>query len=458
MMSIIEKFSNWLSARVAKENSKNNRSEPEETYPLREFIYLDEVSLRSLLSSQIGDLKETTSEENSKTADAEFAAELSADAVIGSGKLNSRYQTSNSRSINTSRKAVVQSWFKDFVNDKKLEIHFSKITDIRPYSSTSDLLSETDGNLVLSSQRLKRGELIEIDVELTVDPIFKMSTLISEFLGIAQSTPEIFEMADMSQQIRDVGPANKLLQHLLTGLIPLRAKSIDYCVVCIDYKEYIVNKKAIENMTIEKYPLEIVGVTEHLSYWKDIRRVLFSAVQFTMLCRISRDGIQENWTPVKLTHLFDDVVPDLRKQVSSIGEVSLVSTAPVSTQLSKGEQLDKSLKHFFVNYLNKVGRDISESERQVAYDLIDDLKNSADVESITYQNRTFRELREHLNSRNDDGLGSDQVLDLSREARSFVGLKLFDDPTLASPTPPPSNENENVQSRLIDTEVIAIYW
>ena len=47
--------------------------------PLREFVYLDEVSLRSLLSSQVGEVKDSTSKQTSDT----FGADVGSSVSVG---------------------------------------------------------------------------------------------------------------------------------------------------------------------------------------------------------------------------------------------------------------------------------------------------------------------------------------------------------------------------------------
>jgi len=430
--------------------------------PLREFIYLDEVSLRSLLTSQTGGLKDSVSETSSKAEDAEIAAEISADAMVSKGKINSRYQTSNSRSIQTSRKAIAQSWFKEFRDLQQSKIHLSSPVQGKQFDSKSELLSCSDCNVVLCSDQLKRGVLIEIDVELAVDPVFKMSTLISEFLGMTKSIPKLAEMANVSQQLRDIDPVNSLLQHLLAGLIPLRAKAINYCVIQDGEKEYIVHNDAIKDMDIKRYSLEVVGVTEHLSYWKDIRRVLFSQVQFTMLCRVSRDGIHRTWTPVKLVELYDDVAPDVRRQIDSIGEISLIPSAPsASPESQKRELLENTFIFFYDKCLIETGNQLSESKKNEDYVFIKSLVSNIDVNSITAQNEISRDIAQRVNNDIGDSLMPGKVCELWKEARLRNKLEFFDNSTSTAAVLPQSSNDKNsddIQHRIIDTEVIAIYW
>ena len=120
-MGFLQNVSDWCLGK-RKLGGKSLASQPA---PLREFIYLDEVSLRSLLASQQGAIEDAVSEAFSNAENAELAAELSADAVVGKGKINSRYQTSNSRSIQTTRKVIAQSLFKSFKERNEIKIHFS---------------------------------------------------------------------------------------------------------------------------------------------------------------------------------------------------------------------------------------------------------------------------------------------------------------------------------------------
>ena len=78
-------------------------------------------------------------------------------------------------------------------------------------------------------------------------------------------------------------------------------------------KEWLVHRRVLnqlsEDDTLQRRPVYIVGVAEQSLFWKDIRRVLFSGSRFRVLCRVAQDGIQESWTPVKLAHVLDAVLP-----------------------------------------------------------------------------------------------------------------------------------------------------
>ena len=308
----------------------------------------------------------------------------------------------------------------------------------------------------MPTHQLKRGDLLEMEVELAVDPIFEMSTLISEFLGLAKSIPELVEIANIKQQLRDAGPVNSLLQHLLAGLIPLRSTAINYCVFQHNSGDYIVHKEALETIGIRGEPLEIVGVTEHLSYWKDIRRILFSSGRFTMLCRIARDGVQSTWTPVKLADLFDTVAPDFRKQIESIKEITPAQPQLQLPQPDAEQQfLERALTHFLNKYLALAEKVFTEREMEQTMLLINNLVSEADVKSVTGQNEAFRKLTTAL-----DGtsklLTPNQILELRKESRHFSAIEGYDKPNEPTIVAPQAKDNE--KGEIIDTEVIAIYW
>lgn len=157
----------------------------------------------------------------------------------------------------------------------------------------------------------------DICAKLTADPVFRMGTILSEFTTIAEGVPEPFITRDVTKMLNDARPMNKVLERLLAGLIPIRAEAVDFEVLVVNGEEYIVYKEAAKEWDGDRRPLVIVGVTEHIAYWKDIRRVLFSDADCRLLCRASRAGLHRSWTPVKLADLFRHVAPDLVDQINN---------------------------------------------------------------------------------------------------------------------------------------------
>jgi hypothetical protein len=293
-MSILSRLKAWKATRRKQvETVQGSATTP----PLREFVYLDEVSLRSLLASQTGALTTEITNLINRADEAEIAGKISAGTTLMPGvnaEVSSRYQTTNSQGNQTSRKAIVQSLFKEFreLPSVNLAIEPTLLSE-RPQSM--ETLVAKQAGLAVSSVDLRRGVLVEIEVELVADPIFRFSTIISELGDMSDEYPEMLGSESTNGIMAQARPINRVLQRMLAGLIPLKARAVNLVVIKADGAEYVVDRHALKGLEIDSFPLYVVGVTEHLSYWRDVRRVLFGGAKFTVLGRVARDGLHDSW-------------------------------------------------------------------------------------------------------------------------------------------------------------------
>lgn len=428
--------------------------------PLREFVYLDEVSLRSLLSSQRGEMIDSTSESSAEAAQAEVSAALGANpGLVAKAEVGSRFQTSNSSTIQTSRKATVQSWFKELHSIPGLRL----IETAQPKAPAEDLetlKSTVDTSLLVQSRALRRGALVEFRVRLKADPVFHLGMLVSEFSAMAEEYPDMFSASNSLAALHEVRPINKILQRLLAGLIPIRAEAVDYSVVVLDGVEHVVHRELIEGLDLEARPLQIVGVTEHLAYWRDIRRVLFSEADFVLLGRLARDGLDDTWTPVKLADLFQDLAPGLVEQINAAGRLPFGPSRLVPPVTPPESQLGRALRTYSRALLEVGGRKLQKGKRGDLEARISALEKR--TSSVSDQRAAFRAVRTLLEELT--GVDVDPTLDLQLRdtARTESGLPLFPALTseVATPSVPmaPTIAEDADGPRLLDVEVVAIYW
>lgn len=444
--------------------TKRNRparapEEPSKRIPtkadLREFIYLDEVSLRSLLSSLTGDLREGASEQLSDELQAEVAGALKVGNALTGAEANvsSRFQAVNNSTTQTSRKATVQSWFKQFHELEGLRLievaHVAKGA-----ADHAALLSTTDKSLLSRSDELARGELVEFRVQLSADPVYRLGTTVTEFAGMADDYPDMFGASGALASLREVQPIGKVLDRLLVGLIPIRAFAVDYSVVAIDGIKYVAHNDLLSEVELDRKPLQIVGVTEQLGYWKDLRRVLFSEAEVTLLGRISRTGIQDGWTPVKLADLFKETVPGLVAQINAAGR-SGTQLAPGSG-ISNDARLANALVQYAGAILARNKHKLTEPEQTELAEAVVALQDRSG--SVSAQHGAFAAIRTHLAESIGATVGARRELAIREQARVSSGLPLF--PILA-PTATSLVQGTSAtveEENLVDVEIIAIYW
>jgi len=424
--------------------------------PLREFIYLDEVSLRSLLSSQDNGVTDTTSEQNVASDISEIQGKIASDVLIAKSELNPRFQTSNSNTLQTFRKSTVQSWFRELHNKPGLRL-LEPLESVEPFVDLEDVKLCRDPSIVVKPSDLKRGVLTEFKVRLATDRVFHMSTLVSEFAGMAEDYPRLLA-GGQTVDLNEMVAVGKLLDRLLAGLIPIRGEAVDYVVCEIDGAEYLVHRDAIAGLEIETKPLVLVGVTDQRAYWKDIRRDLFSDGEFTVLCRISRTGLQEKWLPVKLADLIKDVAPDLADQMNSASRMPFTPAQDDKGESANEILLGVALRSYAQDLVGSFGEATAFLKAEKIHSLIKDLKARAGTASG--QRSAFSVMRSEICTVLGKQVNDDEDARLRERARILSGLPLF--PSLNTEM----SSSHRVQSvepganseRLLDVEVVAMYW
>lgn len=419
--------------------------------PLREFVYLDDVSLRSLLASQKGELTDQVTELLSQADEAELASTIGASSPVLKAEARSRYQTTTSQGTQTSRKAVVQSLFKELRELDWIDVTLRPQADASGAASVDNLVAS---RLAVPVDDLRRGALVEIEVELVADPIFRFSTIASELTELARDFPEMLDQPGAREGMAMLVPGNRFLQRFLAGLVPLRARATSHVVVDVDGVEHVVPAAEASALGLTSRPLSVVGVTEQGSYWRDVRRVLFSSSRFTMLCRVARDGLWSSWEPVKLADVLKEVLPTFPDLIADVGRTGL--SLPHATGRESPPPIAAALEGFIESVETSGAPGLTPegvaAARQVATGPAMQLP-----ETLTGQNEAFRlaiaRLREHGCTWN-----GDEWVELMRDARERAGLVLFDQPQRSAAPLDETAWKGGSDERVLDTEIIAIYW
>jgi len=426
---------------------------------LREFIYLDEVSVYSLIASRLGPIATEFTDTETASLKAEVASSISGGVDIGSQVL---------------RKSIVQTTFKELY---ELEMDSFAIRPIheqlKPSKTYSfnDLMAAaetltTDGWIV-DPDKLARGQLLEIEVQLEAEDIFRVSAVVSALLEIIEEDSEMFGL-DPYVKLTQVKSVNRILERLLVGLVPVRGYATDYEVVEFGEKEWIVHRRLLNDLPATEFPstrpLCVVGVAEQSLFWKDVRRILFSRARFRVLCRIAQDGLQYSWTPVKLAHVLDLVVPGLSSQIDIIGSSAFAAMANVSTSNQSVELKQQLMEDALVGYATLLADH---------YDLCITTQDSSEIGFLSGQHcisfgsqKGRREAFDAIATfvlgrfgieREPNIVAQYRVVALADAGLGFSGQPM----PLVAPDNVPSTDIPSAASfeeRFLDSEFVAIYW
>lgn len=460
-MTIRRRYQSWRQRRRWK------RAERDENAPLREFVYLDDVSVYSLVASQVGLVVTELTETQATSLQSDATSSVGANAGFAKAEVGARVQAGETQSSQVLRKAIVQTTFKQLYDEKKTSLVMRPLV-VAPLRFQARTLADLERAIVddvvdgwiIDPDRLRRGQLLEMEVQLEAEPIFHAGAVISGILDIIQDDPSVFGVRDFNE-LAQVSAINRMLDKLLAGLVPLRGRAIDYEVVELRGREWIVHRSVLDqlvNVPTQTRPLYLVGVAEQALFWKDLRRVLFSGSTYRVLARLARDGAQQSWTPVKLVDLLRDVAPDFATIMDNTnrGVLSAMTSAVTARQQdSEAHRVRLALVTYASLLADRCGVTVSEEELEEV-----GLLNASDADAarpVREWRDSFEPITKFIETRAASEIDRVTLADYRIAARTRVGLA----PGLAEkPTPrqvdvtvtPPSDE------RFLDAELVAIYW
>ena len=299
----------------------------------REFVYLDEVSVYSLLASRKGAIATEFTERQTASLNSEVGGSMGGGFGVTKAEVRSRIEAAQSRTSQVLRKAIVQTSFKELHDLERPGLGLAGARDnsgppnVRSRSDLErDLELHPSTGHVIAPQTLGRGDLIEVEVVLEADPIFRVSAIITTIREILEENLQLFSVENVGQlaEMRSIG---RLLESLLADLVPIRGTLVDFRVAEIGGRECLVHRDVFDQFDepgdAALCDVVVVGVAERDLFWKDIRRVLFSGSRFTVFCRLGGEGLQDRWRPIKLMDVLHDIHPVFGEQIGDLGETAL---------------------------------------------------------------------------------------------------------------------------------------
>lgn len=295
----------------------------------REFVYLDEVSVTSLVAARHGSIAETFKNTHSEATGAEATTQISTPSTMltpGLG-LNSRMTSSKTTTQEVVRRAVVQGTFRSLrITDLDLKL---SVEDQQPRKRPRP--AKTEAELVrqlkkLSEKRravrvsdLKRGDVVELRVELSADRTYQFTAAATAMLDMIKGRSSMFGISE--SQLADIAPMLELLPKMLVDLIPISAPVTSHVRLDLENESWLVDRTMIapgNPLAALCEPISVAGVTELPLYWKDARRVLFDRSEYTVYARLARPGLDTTWSPVKIADVFDSISKEVGDQIRQL--------------------------------------------------------------------------------------------------------------------------------------------
>jgi hypothetical protein len=119
-------YRNWILRRRWRRAGRNDNE------PLREFVYLDDVSVYSLVASQVGMIVTELTETQATSLQSDVSSLVGASAGVAKAQVGSRIQASETQSSQVLRKAIVQTTFKQLRDQLYRFDHERRYLAIRP--------------------------------------------------------------------------------------------------------------------------------------------------------------------------------------------------------------------------------------------------------------------------------------------------------------------------------------
>ena len=459
-MKIVEEIKSWFRNR--------NRSRSMSSEPLREFVYLDEVSVYSLLASRKRGIATQFTESQTASLNSELGSSLNIGFAGLGSKLDAKTQSSQSQASQVIRKATVQTSFKELYDLEKGNLALTSFAtrDRITIESASDIERNFEAlakdKWIVDTTKIKRGDLFEAKVELETDPIFRMTTVITTLYELMGDREDIFGSVPAAQ-VREAYAIGQVLERLLSGLVPLRGRIVDYEVIRLEGRELLAHRTVRDQLGADysdvARPVYVTGVAHHGLFWKDIRQVLFSGAQYNAFCRLSTEGLKEDWQPIKVADMFEGVIADFKAAINNFSEIARVAMEGQGKGDAPTQQPDgypgKELVREYVELLGAFHR------KSVSPDFIEKMIGpimpAGDwFSSVVERRAVFDEVTKLV----EEELGSDTPGDIRHSFREKVLSKsnLGVIPSEVTFTQANRSTVGSNQERFLDTEVVAIYW
>lgn len=284
----------WRRSRFGNTPDDSTDDESQQFPKLREFVYIDQRSVRSLLAST--DSGRIAAEQTAHETDVE-TSERYADAGIRAGPANiggggRRASQQESGTENVYSFDLIQSKFTRLYEHEEITPRIS-ISSEGKY----ELRSPDDDQL--SMEDLERGTILELRGKIRLHPVYRVYRVI-EYVENAAPEQQI-EQEDTLQLIED-SLGEKIPVEIAVGGLSLTGDD---------------EIKADSNGET----INVVALLDKNELWTEPIQTLASNKQFRVYCRV--EEVRPSWYPMKLIRVLESISPELADEYNTLLEGQL---------------------------------------------------------------------------------------------------------------------------------------
>jgi len=421
--------------------------------PLREFVYMEEDTVISLLASTTGGITEQQTTGQKKRISSSITGNLG----VSQAGVKSSVGAMKEESSEVVRQYVIESNFKELydMREDELVVSDNSELDIDNPSVIGNGVDDEDDISVsdTTTEELERGDLIEVDVELGSAEVF-------DYYRVIQAFDDIFETISSKSELREqldaqdlsseeIAMVIELMEILMADLIPIVGTAKNYVVA--EDSEVIVDKMWADKKGIDYEELDIVGFVDEDNLWLDPTRVLFDNAEFTVYARVDDPLVQGEWMPMKLLDVVDKVIPGVGDDIKNLPDAFSDVEAEGETSLrTTGSQLpiQSSFREDLSGYIDEIEAefdlDIDDADRET---IVDELGEEQKNVAVDRRMDAFEEVESKLGSKDYD-------VQVDGDLRAELVSRLWRDDEVDLE----ESEETEEDGYYLETSFVAIYW
>ena len=187
-------------------------------------------------------------------------------------------------------------------------------------------------------------------------------------------------------------------------------------------------------------------MTEEPSYWKDLRRILYTRDRFTVYARVVNPQLTKQWNPVKLSGLMGDLNEDLERAIIELPDE--LEKHMTSSQPEPAVDLRGMFQHFAELITPQFATSPEDADIATAITTAVAIYNNAGTD-VNQQRNAFNAVVAEFAKVNDEPFDRENLVGPRSLAQFGAQTSPVQDQEAGSP---------KKQIDQLEVEVVAIYW